>query len=218
MATIKDYSINGAETARAFEDGLVSAEWYKPPVPRERLKALMKRSNFPALWHALLWFSLIAASGAVAYLVWPTWWAVPAFFVYSTILVGSADARWHECGHRTAFKTEWLNNAIYHFAAFNLLREPATWRWSHTRHPHRQHHRWPRHRNSDASAAQLRAAVLAPVQPPSVEPQGRAGNVTEYLHARARQEDLPRERLCSGIRVAKGVPGGAGVDCAVGGP
>ena len=134
MTTNKDYSVNGAQTERAREQGLISAEWYKPPVPRERMKELMTRSDFPALWHALLWFSLIGASGVVAYLVWPTWWALPAFFVYSTIVVGSADARWHECGHRTAFKTEWLNDGIYHFAAFMLLREPVTWRWSHTRH------------------------------------------------------------------------------------
>ena len=134
MTTTRDYSIDGPETKRAFEKGLVSAEWYKPPISRQRMKELMKRSDFPALWHAILWFSLIAASGVVAYLVWPTWWAVPAFWVYSTIVVGSADARWHECGHRTAFKSVWLNEAIYHFAAFMLLREPGTWRWSHTRH------------------------------------------------------------------------------------
>ncbi len=134
MATTRDYSIDGAETKRAHELGLVSAEWYKPPIPRERLKELTKRSDFPALWHILLWFSLIAGSGVVAYLVWPSWWAVPAFWVYSTLVVGSADSRWHECGHRTAFKTEWLNNVVYHFAAFMLLREPGTWRWSHTRH------------------------------------------------------------------------------------
>ena len=33
-----------------------------------------------------------------------------------------------------AFKTDWLNNVVYQFACFNLLREPAVWRWSHTRH------------------------------------------------------------------------------------
>jgi fatty acid desaturase len=134
MTATRDYSLNGAQTKLAFERGLVTAEWYKAPVPRERMKALMKRSNFPALWHVLLWFALIAASGVVAYLVWPTWWAVPAFFVYSTFLVGSSDPRWHECGHGTAFKSDWLNNSVYHFACFNVLREPTIWRWSHTRH------------------------------------------------------------------------------------
>ena len=46
MAATRDYSLNGAETKRAWERGLVSAEWYKTPVPRERMKALMKRSDF----------------------------------------------------------------------------------------------------------------------------------------------------------------------------
>ena len=134
MSEAKDYSLKGAATRRAFARGLVSAGWYKPSVPRERLKALTRRSDFPALWHVLSWFALVAAAGAVAYLVWPTWWAAPAFFVYSTLLVGSADARWHECGHRTAFKTAWLNDAVFHFTAFHLLREPGIWRWSHARH------------------------------------------------------------------------------------
>ena len=98
------------------------------------LEELTRRSDFPALWHVLGWLALIAASGTIAYLLWPTWWAVPAFFVYSTLLVGSADARWHECGHRTAFKTEWLSDVVYQFTSFNLLREPVTWRWSHARH------------------------------------------------------------------------------------
>ena len=134
MTANKDYGLDGPETKRAFERGLVSAEWYTPPLSRQRLKELTRRSDFPALWHVLAWLALIAASGAIAYLVWPTWWAAPAFFVYSTLLVGSADARWHECGHRSAFKTQWLSDVVYHFTSFNLLREPGTWRWSHARH------------------------------------------------------------------------------------
>ena len=40
MTAKKDYSLNGAETKRAFERGLVSAEWYAPDVSRARIKAL----------------------------------------------------------------------------------------------------------------------------------------------------------------------------------
>ena len=51
------------------------------------------------------------------------------------MLYGSAaDSRWHECGHRTAFKTLWMNDAVYQIACFMILREPEIWRWSHTRH------------------------------------------------------------------------------------
>ncbi len=46
----------------------------------------------------------------------------------------STDSRWHECGHRTAFKTQWMNDAVYQVACFMIMREPTIWRWSHTRH------------------------------------------------------------------------------------
>ena len=50
-------------------------------------------------------------------------------------LYGSAsDSQWHECGHGTAFKTQWTNIVVYNVAAFMVLREPVSWRWSHDRH------------------------------------------------------------------------------------
>ena len=134
MTTRRDYRLNGLETKRAFERGLVSAEWYKCRVPRKRMKELMRRSDFPALWHLLLWFALIIGLGALTLLTWSTWWVVPVFLLYCNILTSSSDPRWHECGHGTAFKTQWINNAVYNFASFFLLREPTVWRWSHARH------------------------------------------------------------------------------------
>jgi len=134
MIARRDYSLNGAETKHAWERGLVSAEWYKPPVPRARMKELMQRSDFPAAWHVLLWLALIALFGTLALATWGTWWAVPTFLLYCMLLTGSSDPRWHECGHGTAFKTQWINTIVYHFASFWLLREPIVWRWSHARH------------------------------------------------------------------------------------
>ena len=130
----RDYSLNGAETRRAWEKGLVSADWYQSPVPRARLKELMKRRNFPAIWHLLLWLSLIGGLGVLTWFTWGTWWMVPVYFAYCTILGGSSDPRWHEFGHGTATAIPWLNDAVYNFACFFLLREPTVWRWSHTRH------------------------------------------------------------------------------------
>ena len=51
------------------------------------------------------------------------------------VLAGSAcDARWHECGHGTAFRTRWMNDVVYHIASFQVMRNPVNWRWSHARH------------------------------------------------------------------------------------
>jgi len=51
------------------------------------------------------------------------------------VLYGSSsDSRWHECGHGTAFRTGWMNEVVYQIARFMLMRNPVTWRWSHSRH------------------------------------------------------------------------------------
>jgi fatty acid desaturase len=59
---------------------------------------------------------------------------VPFFAAYGVLYGSSSDSRWHECGHGTAFRTQWLNDAVYQIACFMVLREPTVWRWSHTRH------------------------------------------------------------------------------------
>ena len=69
-----------------------------------------------------------------ASLFWGSWWCVPFFLVYGVLYGSASDSRWHECGHGTAFKTRWMNDAVYQIACFMIMRNPVTWRWSHTRH------------------------------------------------------------------------------------
>jgi len=130
----RNYSITGPENLRAQERGLVEAEWYTSPIPRKRLKELMKRKDGPAIRDTLIWFSALIAMGIVAYYLWGTWWAIPAFLVYGILYATPGDSRWHECGHGTAFKTPWMNEVIYQIASFMVLRSATPWRWSHTRH------------------------------------------------------------------------------------
>ncbi|MCP4384051.1 MAG: fatty acid desaturase [Hyphomicrobiales bacterium] len=54
--------------------------------------------------------------------------------IYGVLCASASDSRWHEMGHRTAFRTRWLNDVVYQVASFLMLREPTVWRWSHTRH------------------------------------------------------------------------------------
>lgn len=130
----RDYSLVGEESAKAVAAGMRSAEWYKSPVDRKRMKELMKRSDGPATRHTLIWLAILLGTGTAGVLTWRSWWSWPIFFVYGTFYGSTSDARWHECGHRTAFKTDWKNNAVYQLACFMLWREPELWRWSHTRH------------------------------------------------------------------------------------
>jgi fatty acid desaturase len=119
----------GAETNAAAGEA-----WYRTPVARTQMKELMQRSDKAAIRDTLLWYALILASGWLAYLSVGTGWAVPAFFLYGSLYAGPADSRWHEAGHGTAFRTHWLNVALYHVSSFQAGRRPTVWRWSHTRH------------------------------------------------------------------------------------
>jgi fatty acid desaturase len=130
----RDYSLIGPENKRAQEKGLVGADWYASPIPRQRMKELMKRKNGPAILDTLIWFGALIVSGTLAYFSWGTWRAVPAFLIYGTLYATPANSRWHECCHATAFKTPWMNEVVYQIASFMNLFPATPWRWSHTRH------------------------------------------------------------------------------------
>ena len=130
----RDYRLVGRDTEAAAARGLVAAEWYKPEIPRKRLKELMERSDGPAIRDTIIWLAGFLCFGVGGYVFWGTWWAVPFFFCYGVLYGSSTDSRWHECGHGTAFKTRWMNEIVYQMACFMIMREPTIWRWSHTRH------------------------------------------------------------------------------------
>jgi len=130
----RDYSLVGPEAEKAVEAGLASAKWYAPPISRADLKALMRRDDQPAIRDTLIWFAAFIVSGGLGYVFWGSWAAVPFFLIYGVLYGSSSDSRWHECGHGTAFKTQWMNEAVYQIACFMIMREPTIWRWSHTRH------------------------------------------------------------------------------------
>ena len=78
--TYRDYSLLGEDGKRAVETGLASAEWYHSDIPRKEMKALMKRSDHPALRGTGLWIGLLLVTGLGAILSWGSWWCVPFFF------------------------------------------------------------------------------------------------------------------------------------------
>jgi len=134
LPTPHDYSLVGPSSQFAIEHGLANAEWYRAPISRKRLKELMQRSDGPAVRDTLIWFAAFAVTGGLAWYFWPTLWAIPFFLAYGVLYGSSSDSRWHECSHGTAFKTPWMNDAVYNIACFMIMREPTVWRWSHTRH------------------------------------------------------------------------------------
>jgi MocE subfamily Rieske [2Fe-2S] domain protein len=131
---LNDYSLVGKNTVLAIQQGLAEATWYTSPVPRDKMRELLERRDGPAIRDTILWFALLIGFGACGYALWGTWWAIVPFLLYGAIYASSSDSRWHECGHGTAFKSDWLNNALYEIASFMVLRESVPWRWSHSRH------------------------------------------------------------------------------------
>ncbi|MGI8672614.1 MAG: NADH:ubiquinone reductase (Na(+)-transporting) subunit F [Luteitalea sp.] len=130
----KDYSLVGADTRLAIARGLAEADWYVSPVAKDTLKDLLERRDGPALRDCAIYFGLILVTGIATVQLWGSWWAVVPMMVYGVLYASASDARWHEAGHGTAFRTDWLNNALYEVASFMVLRESVPWRWSHTRH------------------------------------------------------------------------------------
>jgi len=129
-----DYSLTGANAKRAIELGLAEAEWYQTPVPRAAMRQLLERRDTPAIRDTALLFLILFSAGCATVALWGTWWMVVPYLIYAVFYGTSSDSRWHECGHGTAFKTDWMNAALYEVASFMVLRESVVWRWSHTRH------------------------------------------------------------------------------------
>ena len=129
-----DYTLSRENSSRAIEMGLAEADWYQSPVPRRELRKLLERRDGPALRDTILWFGLLALTGGATVALWGSWWAVLPYLAYAVLYATASDSRWHEAGHGTAFKTDWMNNALYEISSFMVMRESVVWRWSHTRH------------------------------------------------------------------------------------
>ncbi len=133
MAT-RDYSMLGPDARRAVETGLAAAEWYHTDVPRKEMKDLMKRADGPAIRDTILLFAAMALFAGIGIALWPGWWSAPFWLAYGVLYGSAMDSRWHECSHGTAFKTRHYNDWLYQIASFCMVRNPVSWRWSHTRH------------------------------------------------------------------------------------
>lgn len=131
---LKDYSLVGSDTALAISRGLAEADWYCSPVPRDKLRELLTRKDWPGIRDSIIYFGLLIGLAWATLTLWGSWWAVAPMMMYGVIYASASDARWHESSHGTAFKSDWLNNLLYEVASFMVLRESVPWRWSHTRH------------------------------------------------------------------------------------
>ena len=109
----RDYSLLGPDAHRAVRTGLAAAEWYHTDVPRKDMKALMQRADQPAIRDTIILFGAMIVFAGIGIALWPSWWSAPFWLAYGVLYGSAMDSRWHECGHGTAFKTRWMNDALY---------------------------------------------------------------------------------------------------------
>lgn len=120
---------------KTFEPNInrTSNKWFKPTIDKAVLRELSQRSNMPGWKHVILFTLSLLGLGFLCLQVWSTWWFIPVYLAYCTMW-GGADAIWHECGHKTAFKSRRLNDIFYYIASFMNNFEPVRWRASHALH------------------------------------------------------------------------------------
>lgn len=131
---MKDYTLSPETSRLAKEAGTANPNWFRPRVDPMDIKALMQKSDAIALRDTVIWLGMMGVCAGCAIALWPSWWSVPFWLIYGVLYGSASDSRWHECGHNTAFKTPWMNTAVYQIASFMIMRNPAVWRASHIRH------------------------------------------------------------------------------------
>ena len=125
-------AMNTAETALDLPDDPFDT-WFAPAMDQAVLRRLMRRTNSHGLARFGAWLGLCVATGYLVVLTRHSLWVVPAMIAYGGIL-SFAYAASHECAHGTAFRTRWLNEAVFWITSLVFIEEPLYRRYSHAGH------------------------------------------------------------------------------------
>jgi len=101
-------------------------------VGSERVAALGETSDRPGLIRLASHLGLLVLT-VTAVLAVEGWWRLPLQFLHGTVLVFLFSAA-HECIHRTAFRTRWLNDTVAWGAGLALMLPPNAFRYFHFAH------------------------------------------------------------------------------------
>jgi len=120
--------------------------WYRTPVSREAMAALIVRSDAQGLAQVLGHLGLLVVTGAAAWyasvaLPWPV--ALVLLYLHGTVFSFLA-AGFHELCHQTMFKTKALNTFFTHLVSWLAWGNPV-WYWT----SHQEHHKFTLHPPDD---------------------------------------------------------------------
>src|ERR1700732_1940090 len=90
---LERYSLTGPENQAAVQAGLAGGDWFRSAVPRKRMKALMRRSDYPAIRDTIIWLGLMGLFAGLGIAFWGTWWALPFFGAYGLLYGSTSDSR-----------------------------------------------------------------------------------------------------------------------------
>ncbi len=103
-------------------------------IDRKRLKALARRSNAPGSIYLAIWGAALAVAGSAVWWSLGTAWVWPAMLAFGVAMSVPSYALSHETAHGTAFRTRWLNEAVFWFTSLLYGEEPLHRRYTHTNH------------------------------------------------------------------------------------
>ena len=100
---------------------------------RRELKALMTRTDRPALLRLAGIVLLLGITSALIWVAYDSWWIVPAMFVQGIVIVHFFSLQ-HECVHYTAFRTRKLNDVLGNICGFAIILPNQQFRYEHCNH------------------------------------------------------------------------------------
>ena len=115
-------------------------KWYRSPIDKPTLWALMERSDRKGLTHALGHLGMLVALGALTAVAFEQgWWAVfgVALWFYGAVTAFLPGLATHELAHGTVFRTPALNRFF-----MRLFSVPGWWNYNEYRMSHTYHHRY----------------------------------------------------------------------------
>lgn len=93
----------------------------------------MARRDGPGLLFLFLHATAILSTGTLVWVSLDMFWVAPAVFLHGIMIV-HLFAPVHECCHRTAFRSRWLNESVYWCCGLILGLIPLAFRFQHADH------------------------------------------------------------------------------------
>lgn len=100
---------------------------------RSELKQFVTRTDKNGLIQLVGHFGLLGITGTAIYWTAGTWWMVPAMMIHG-IVMAFLFAPMHETSHGTAFRSRWLNEAVFRLISFIYISPPMFFRYFHAAH------------------------------------------------------------------------------------